>query len=43
MEADCAHKLSGDSLCGTTECETVCFVSKSVKLHFINGIFIINF
>ena len=25
MEADCAHKLPGRPLCGTTECETGLF------------------
>ena len=42
MEADCAHKLPGRPLCGTTECETGLFVSKLVKLYFTNIIFIIS-
>ena len=42
MEADCAHKLPGRPLCGTTECETGLFRQQARKLHFTNIIFIIS-
>ena len=31
MEADCAHKLPGRRLCGTTECETGLFCHQTRK------------
>ena len=31
IEADCAHKLPGHSLCGTTECETGLFRQQARK------------
>ena len=34
MEADCAHKLSGRCLCGTTECETGLFRQQARKTPF---------
>ena len=43
MEADCAHKLLGRLLVEPLNVKRVCFVSKLVKLHFTNIIFIISF
>ena len=34
MEADCAHKLPGGRLCGTTECETGLFCQQTRKTPF---------
>ena len=34
MEADCAHKLPGRPLCGTTECETGLFRQQARKTPF---------
>ena len=38
MEADCAHKLPGRPLCGTTECETGPFRQQARKTPFYKHI-----
>ena len=42
MEDDCALKRPGQTLYGTTECETGLFCQQARKLHFTNITFVIS-